>query len=69
MKNKINGGVTEVVTIEDMPRQVIPGTSEYDDAAWCPSCAARSEKEHRIGVVKSAGIVVSLLLGRRSNDG
>lgn len=43
MKNTINGK-TEVVTIEDMPRQFIPGKAEYIDAAWCPSCAALFRK-------------------------
>lgn len=43
MKNTINGK-TEVVTIEDIPRQVIPGKSDYADAAWCPSCAALFRK-------------------------
>lgn len=46
MKNTING-VTEVLTIEDLPRQVrqvIPGKEDYIDAAWCPSCAALFRK-------------------------
>jgi len=47
MKNVINGGVTEVIDFEGMPRGVIIGNRDYSDVAWCPCCGAAFRKDDK----------------------